>query len=171
MHAWWVRAAAAHCGKIVRLDSRTHALSGDYALLVIGTEQKGGKLFAAEPGPYTTGTQRLPDHCADLFQSVAAHQMPIGVVHFLEIIYVHHQDAERHCLGLSAGSFATQLGKKRFAGQQSGQLVMDQQAMDLLLKLAVNLVEHFEADQLIADLKLVTVLQQGLINRLPVEDG
>src|ERR1700682_1836488 len=43
--------------------------------------------------------------------------------------------------------------------------------MDLLLKLAVNLVEHLKADQLIANLELVAILQHGLIDPFAVEDS
>src|SRR6267378_7416475 len=48
---------------------------------------------------------------------------------------------------------------------------MDQQAMNLLLKLPVNFVEHFEANQLISDFELVAVLQQGMVDPCAVEDG
>ena len=43
--------------------------------------------------------------------------------------------------------------------------------MDLLLKLAVNLIEHFEADQLIANFELIAILEHGLIDRFAVKDG
>src|SRR5438552_6112014 len=48
---------------------------------------------------------------------------------------------------------------------------MDQQAMNLLLELTIDLVKHFEADQLIAYFELVAVLQKSLIDSLAVQDG
>ena len=41
--------------------------------------------------------------------------------------------------------------------------------MNLLLKFTVNLVEHFKTNQLIADFKLITVLQIRFIDRPAVK--
>ncbi len=41
--------------------------------------------------------------------------------------------------------------------------------MNLLLKLAVDLVQHFEANQLIANDKFVSVLQERAIDRLAIK--
>ena len=45
---------------------------------------------------------------------------------------------------------------------------MGQQPMNLLLKLAIDLVEHFEANQLIANLELVAILKQSLMDPDPL---
>src|ERR1700681_906425 len=42
--------------------------------------------------------------------------------------------------------------------------------MNLLLKLAIYLIEHFEADQLIAYFEFVTVLQESLSDRLAIQN-
>jgi len=46
--------------------------------------------------------------------------------------------------------------------------VVDQQAVNLLLKFAVDFIEHFKANQLIADLELVTILQESLVTGRPL---
>jgi hypothetical protein len=46
--------------------------------------------------------------------------VPVGVVYIFEVIDVHHQHAKGHRLGFSPRGFATQLGKERLAGQQTG---------------------------------------------------
>src|SRR5712692_8033426 len=104
-----------------------------------------------------------------------AESMPFCVLmsdldYFKEVNEVRHQDAEGHRLGLGARGFPAQLGKKRFAGEQAGEIVVDQQAVNLLLKLAVDLVEHFKADQLIADFKLVAIMQEGIVDGGAVEN-
>ena len=151
-------------------DGRAHAFSGNHSLCVIGIQEKRGELFAAKTRAHVAGAQRFLDDCADLFQGFAPNQMAKGVVHFFEIIEIRHQHAERHRLGLSACGFPAQLGKKRFARQQAGKIVVYQQAVNLLLKLAVDLVEHFKADQLIADFKLVAIMQEGIIDGGAVEN-
>ena len=83
--------------------------------------------------------------------------MAISVVHFFEMIDVHHQHTKGLRFGFSARRLAPQFRKEGFAGEQSRQFVMDQQAVNLLLELAVDLVKHFEANQLITDDKLVAV--------------
>src|SRR6266550_6125283 len=112
VRTWSFGAAATDCGKIMFLDCRPHALSRDQALRVIRIEQKSRELLAAKAGADVAGPQCLLDYRADLFQGFAAHQVAVGVIHFLEIIDVHHQDTEGHRLGRSARGLATQLGKE-----------------------------------------------------------
>src|SRR6266550_5215846 len=48
---------------------------------------------------------------------------------------------------------------------------MGQQTMDLLLKLAVNLIEHFKTKEIVTDSYLVTLIEERLFNKLTVEQG
>ena len=42
--------------------------------------------------------------------------------------------------------------------------------MNLLLKLAIDFIQHFEPDELIAHLKLVTIFQKSAVDPFPVKD-
>ena len=46
---------------------------------------------------------------------------------------------------------------------------MDQQAMNLLLKLSIDFIEHFKANQLVTNNKFVAIFKQCLIDSLAVE--
>ena len=48
---------------------------------------------------------------------------------------------------------------------------MHQQPVNLLLKLAVDFVEHFKANEVIADHKLVAVFEKGFVDWLAVQQS
>ena len=169
MRALSAFAATANCRKLVLGDRRTHALSRDQALRIVGIQQKRRELFTAKSRPDVARAQCLFYDRADFFQRFTADQMPVSVVHLLKIIDVHHQHTEGHRFGFGTGRFPAQLRKERFAGQQAGKFIVDQQPVNLLLKFAVDFIEHFEANQLIANDEFVAVLQKRLVNGVTVQ--
>jgi hypothetical protein len=95
----------------------------------------------------------------------------VAVVDLLEVVDVHHQDAERARLGLGPRGLAAQLREERLAREQARQLVVREQPVDVPLELAVDVVEEVEADEVLADEQLVAVLKQGVGDALAVDDG
>src|ERR1051326_323355 len=51
------------------------------------------------------------------------------------------------------------------------QLIVHEQTMNLLLKLAIDFVEHLKTDQLLADFELVPVFKIRGFNSIPIQDG
>src|SRR5215470_12991955 len=94
--------------------------------------------------------------------------MAVGVVDLLKMVQIHHQYTKRSRLFFGATGFAAQFGKERFAGKQTGQLVMNEEAMDLLLELAVDLIQQFETKQVIAYANFVAFIQKSFGNKVSV---
>src|SRR5687768_2623920 len=106
---------------------------------------------------------------SDFFQGLAARQMPISVVDLFEMINVHHQNAKLSFFAVGARRFATKLGKKRAARKQSGQIVVRKQPPNLMLILAINFIQQFKSQNMLANRDFIAAPQNFRSDLLPVQ--
>src|SRR5687768_4620212 len=145
--------------KLLSFDPRPYSFRRDKCLRHICVEQKRSELLAAEPGGRVAASHDTDDQSAVLFEGLASREMAVRVIHVLEMIDVHHQDAERTVLGFSPRGLPSELGKEGPAGEQAGKIVVGNQPVDLALVLAVDFIQQVEPKYVLADGDLVAVLQ------------
>ena len=98
-------------------DSCAHALGCYHALRVCRVQKKGRELFAAEARSHIACAKRAHDDATDLFQSLIANQVAVCVVDLLEVVKVHHQDAEGARFGFGSRGLAPEFGEEGFTRQ------------------------------------------------------
>lgn len=102
-------------GKISCLDHCADSFRRDHCLRKLGIEQKRGKFLAAETCRRIAASHYADDARADLLESSAAGEVAVFVIDVLEMVHVHHQDAEPAVLCLCPAGLAAKLGKERAA--------------------------------------------------------
>ncbi len=100
----------------------------------------------------------------------APDEVAVAVVDGLEMVEVHHQHTERTPFRFSPRGLALQFGEEGLAGQQPGQLIMREQAMDVRLEFAVNIVQQVEAQQVLADGELIAVFEESFDDGPSIEE-
>lgn len=161
----------ANNGEIAALDHRTDPFGCDHRLRKIGVQEEGGKFFSAESRGSVAASHNTYNAGANLLKCTAACQMAVIVIHVLEMVHVHHQNAETAVLCFCACRFATQFGKEGTAGKQPGQVVVRDEAMDLPLVLAVDLIEQVKPKDMLADRDLVAVVKDVFGDPLAVDES
>jgi len=96
--------------------------------------------------------------------------MPVTVIYCLEMIDVHHQNAKSAVFGACPGGFAAEFGEKGATRKQARKVVVRNEAVNLELVFAVDLVEQVETQDLLADRYLVAVLQRLFGDTLAVDE-
>ena len=77
------------------LYSRANTFSSDQSLGIISFQQESRELFTSETCGDIAGPESPLDNHSYVLESLTTGEMAVRVVHLFEMIYVHHQHAER----------------------------------------------------------------------------
>src|SRR2546421_830768 len=90
-----VTGPTARFGKRMPLYSRANTFSSHQSLGIISLQQESRELFTPETCSDIAGPESPLDNHSYVLKSLTTGEMAVGVVHLFEMVYVHHQDAER----------------------------------------------------------------------------
>ena len=129
------------------------------------------ELLAAGPRGHVVAAHLVAHQRAELAEHRVAREVAEGVVDLLEVIDVEEDQREAARVAAGAGGLALERLVEVALVVQLGEAVHRHQPVDLLVVLRLHVAAHDELEDRAADLELVAVAQDDLVDELVVDVG